>query len=368
MANGPDDALPTWPVLPGSPVAALDDLARDVAHHLSTPSALVSLVCRSGVVTPGAYGLDDIVGEDRVIPLRLSMCQLVVRTGQAQVIADLAVHEGAQQLPDVLATGFRSYLGVPVHGADGEVIGALCASDRETRSWSEADVRWRAARAWQASVLVQAQARELAIDELDDRIAAQDAAQAKRSRTAEDQVTRDADEGIRDLPVRRVREQRPPADDPDGLAAAVARACAESLGTAHTAIVLMAGERVVHVLDPAGQVPMSADPHLPEELATVTRMGISSYTRSTSAHDDGSGAWLSTDGQLRRALIPVPLHDLHGMGVLRLEWLPGAEVSAEQLRSLPELAGYLSPRLARALLARQAASRPAPDDPPVVPS
>jgi GAF domain-containing protein len=57
------------------------------------------------------------------------------------VVNDASVHPLIRDNPAVSSLGVRAYAGVPVSGADGLPIGALCVVDEHARDWGPADVQ-----------------------------------------------------------------------------------------------------------------------------------------------------------------------------------------------------------------------------------
>ncbi|GAB7190115.1 hypothetical protein NUM3379_08210 [Kineococcus sp. NUM-3379] len=117
---------------------ALDRLVELAARLLGAPSAQVSLLSDVQTISAAA-GLDvDAVG--RTSPLAESLCTLTAEAGTALVVEDAAADERVAALPPVAAGAVGAYLGVPMTGLDGHVVGALCVYTRTPRRWSQTDV------------------------------------------------------------------------------------------------------------------------------------------------------------------------------------------------------------------------------------
>ena len=68
-----------------------------------------------------------------------SICAHVAAMGQPLEIADGHVHPLVSRLATVREVGIVSYLGHPLHGPDGNSIGAICVCNTRRRDWTDAD-------------------------------------------------------------------------------------------------------------------------------------------------------------------------------------------------------------------------------------
>lgn len=119
---------------------AFDAFARLVCRFLDVPVALVSLVDDERQFFPGAQGLEGPAGAARQTPLSHSLCQVVVRTGEALVVADTAVDALTCTSLAVSDLGVAAYAGMPLRDDEGRVLGSLCAIDLEPRRWTDAEI------------------------------------------------------------------------------------------------------------------------------------------------------------------------------------------------------------------------------------
>jgi serine phosphatase RsbU (regulator of sigma subunit) len=131
-------------VLPETVAAASDPaferFARLARQMLGVPVALVSFVSADEQVFPGALGLPEPWQHSRRTPLSHSFCQHVVRTRAPLVIADARVDPLVWENLAIRDLGVVAYLGVPLVGAEGEVVGSLCAIDDRPREWTGTEV------------------------------------------------------------------------------------------------------------------------------------------------------------------------------------------------------------------------------------
>lgn len=133
------------PVLPAVSDADCDRFAAMVQRVIGTPVALVALASADGLVLPGAVGLREPFMTSRKVELTDHFTDLVIRTAQPLIIEDSRQHvwaarDGVQEPHTSADLGVRAYLGVPLTDPEGDVIGALCALDREPRTFEEREV------------------------------------------------------------------------------------------------------------------------------------------------------------------------------------------------------------------------------------
>ncbi|WP_432560855.1 SpoIIE family protein phosphatase [Kineococcus sp. SYSU DK003] len=122
----------------GRPNPALDRLADLAARLLGAPCAQVSLL--SDVRTVAAASGQGPSVADAGTPLVDSLCTVTAASGAPVVVTDASGDARVSQLPSVTSGAVRSYLGVPMRGQDGRVLGALCVFGPEPREWKDADV------------------------------------------------------------------------------------------------------------------------------------------------------------------------------------------------------------------------------------
>jgi len=117
---------------------ALDRLADLAARLLGAPAAQVSLLSTVQTISAGV-GLDEATRQ-AVTSLADSLCTVTATSGQALIVVDAAVDDRVNTLPPVTSGQVGAYLGVPMRGQDGNVVGALCVFGPAARSWAQADV------------------------------------------------------------------------------------------------------------------------------------------------------------------------------------------------------------------------------------
>jgi GAF domain-containing protein len=123
-----------------APEIEFDRVTRVASRLLNTKVALLSLVDAERQFFKSALGLPEPWAAARQTPLSHSFCKHVVMTGQPLAIQDarndaLVAHNLA-----VSDLGVIAYLGVPVRGPDGQVLGSFCAVSSTSRAWSTEDL------------------------------------------------------------------------------------------------------------------------------------------------------------------------------------------------------------------------------------
>lgn len=113
-----------------SPDTSLSKTVQLVAEHFSTPVVQVNVLTAADQVTIAVIG-----GALGAKPRVDSLCTQVVSEGQVIFLSDIAA------VPPQLAH-IKAYLGVPLTGREGLVIGALCVLDTAPRDFGAEDVHY----------------------------------------------------------------------------------------------------------------------------------------------------------------------------------------------------------------------------------
>ena len=121
------------------PEAEFDGLTSLTTRATGAPISLVALIDSDRSFFKSATGLPQ-MPPGRSVSLAQSMCQHVVASGQPLVVDDARRHPVLSENGAVTDLGAGAYLGVPVRGPAGHVLGTLCAVDVEARAWSPDDV------------------------------------------------------------------------------------------------------------------------------------------------------------------------------------------------------------------------------------
>jgi diguanylate cyclase (GGDEF)-like protein/PAS domain S-box-containing protein len=118
----------------------LRQIVQNVAKKFAVPVALISLVLEDKQWCKAHVGLQGRLLENRGSSRDSSFCTHVVQGRLPLVIPDAAVHPAFAQNPLVLDGSVRSYAGVPLETAAGDVLGSLCIIDAKPMTISADDV------------------------------------------------------------------------------------------------------------------------------------------------------------------------------------------------------------------------------------
>ena len=126
-------------LLPGDAVThGLDRLAELAARLLGAPTSQVSVLTDVQIVAAGGGLPPGVVGVES--PLEESLCTVTAAGTGALVVRDARTDERVNFLPPVASGTVGAYLGTPLTGRRGQVIGALCVFGPEPRDWTDDDV------------------------------------------------------------------------------------------------------------------------------------------------------------------------------------------------------------------------------------
>jgi len=118
---------------------ALNRISRLAAYATGAPLALVNVVGAAQHATVAGVSRIERFGTSGVVSLERSFCRHVVIDEAPLVVDDARAHPLLADNPSVTEDGVVTYLGVPLRGPDGEVLGALCAVDEQPREWTDGD-------------------------------------------------------------------------------------------------------------------------------------------------------------------------------------------------------------------------------------
>jgi serine phosphatase RsbU (regulator of sigma subunit)/PAS domain-containing protein len=138
LTREPDRLDEARRLLPEDGSSALDRLAELAARLLGAPQSQVSLLTDVQVVAAGAGLPPGSVGSTG--PLSDSLCTVTAAGTDALVITDARADVRVRDLPPVTSGQVGAYLGIPLAGISGRVIGALCVFGPHPRRWADSDV------------------------------------------------------------------------------------------------------------------------------------------------------------------------------------------------------------------------------------
>ena len=133
-------ALRRAALLDTPPEEAFDRLTRLAARITGAPITRVTLIDEQRQWFKSQHP-ELRPGDLRETPLSHSYCSHVVELGRPLRVPDAREHPLLRHNPAIAEYDAIAYLGVPLRGADGHVLGTLCALDTQPRPWSEDDLQ-----------------------------------------------------------------------------------------------------------------------------------------------------------------------------------------------------------------------------------
>jgi len=122
------------------PARVLAEVVAQVPRLLGADSCTVAVLDDDELRVRGVEGLDleEVVGKGG--PSTFGFAGEVVQSGAPVAVAEVAQDDPRREVDPVLAAGRTAYLGVPLSGAEGGLIGVLSVYSRESREWQEEEV------------------------------------------------------------------------------------------------------------------------------------------------------------------------------------------------------------------------------------
>lgn len=133
-------ALRDAEVMDSFPEDVYDRAVRLATRITGVPVGLLSFVDGQRQFFKAQTGLEGDVSHNRQTDLDHSFCQYVVTADRPLAVADARKHPLLRKNLAIANLGVIAYLGIPIHGPEGETLGSFCAIDREPRDWTEADM------------------------------------------------------------------------------------------------------------------------------------------------------------------------------------------------------------------------------------
>ena len=140
---------------------AFDRMTRLAVMLLRVPAAFISLVDENRDFYKSAHGFAEPLSSERQLTGR-TFCHYAIGSRDPLVIQDARSHPVYRTVPTVETLGVAAYLGVPLEGPQGHVIGSFCAIDHSPRQWTaeEIEVLTELAASARREIELRARARE----------------------------------------------------------------------------------------------------------------------------------------------------------------------------------------------------------------
>lgn len=108
------------------------------AEALGVPAGIVAMVGRDRHDFRASNGTTTTMGRPADERLLRSVAQRILETRRPMIVVDAHVDPDLREHPCVADGSLRAFLGFPVAGKDGHIIGAFCVADSDPRYWARA--------------------------------------------------------------------------------------------------------------------------------------------------------------------------------------------------------------------------------------
>jgi len=118
---------------------AFDRMTRLAVKLLRVPAAFISLVDHERDFYMSAHGFGEPLATSRELTGR-TFCHYAIASNQPLVIDDARADPVYSQVPTVESLGVAAYVGIPLPGPEGHILGSFCAIDTTPRRWTPDEV------------------------------------------------------------------------------------------------------------------------------------------------------------------------------------------------------------------------------------
>lgn len=120
----------------------LHELVEEASRRVGADIGMCNLVLDQAQMFTASTGIDGMwFDEAGGTPVEWSFCVHAVERDAPFVVEDATADPGLAENPMVADGTIRSYLGVPLHAADGTPVGALCTIAQTARSFTSVELR-----------------------------------------------------------------------------------------------------------------------------------------------------------------------------------------------------------------------------------
>ena len=132
-------ALRSTGLLDSDAEESFDRMTRLAVLLLRVPAAFISLVDEDRDFYKSAHGFAEPLRSERQMTGR-TFCHYAISSTGPLVIDDARADPVYSTVPTVESLGVAAYVGVPLTGPEGHVIGSFCAIDHSPRQWTPEEV------------------------------------------------------------------------------------------------------------------------------------------------------------------------------------------------------------------------------------
>lgn len=118
---------------------AFDRMTHLAVKLLRVPAAFISLVDYDRDFYMSAHGFGEPLATSRELTGR-TFCHYAIESDQPLVINDARADPVYRTVPTVESLGVAAYVGVPLPGPEGHILGSFCAIDTTPRHWTSEEV------------------------------------------------------------------------------------------------------------------------------------------------------------------------------------------------------------------------------------
>lgn len=163
------EALRRTGLLDSDAEEAFDRMTRLAVKLLNVPAAFISLVDEKRDFYKSAHGFGEPLASSRELT-GLTFCHYAIQSDRPLVVPDTRADPVFRQVPTVESLGVAAYVGVPLAGPDGHLLGSFCAIDQKPRPWTDTEVEVLTELAASARREIALRARVRDLEEYSDRM------------------------------------------------------------------------------------------------------------------------------------------------------------------------------------------------------
>lgn len=126
-------------LLDGEAEETFDRMTRLAVRILRVPAAFISLVDEDRDFYMSATGFGEPLATARQMTGR-TFCHYAIGSDRPLVINDARADPVYRAVPTVESLGVAAYVGIPLPGPEGYILGSFCAIDHAPRQWTQEEV------------------------------------------------------------------------------------------------------------------------------------------------------------------------------------------------------------------------------------
>lgn len=132
---------PRWVQHQREQEAFFDTIVEMTCKALRVPASMISAFDQNRHRILASHGVPTETTAVGEVPLSHSLCKHVIAMGRPLVVLDALSHPLVADSPTVREFGLVAYMGEPLHGPCGDVVGCFSAFDYRARDWTDVQRR-----------------------------------------------------------------------------------------------------------------------------------------------------------------------------------------------------------------------------------